>query len=158
MKGADNMNKEAAKIYGIYPGLAKNINHLETCAEDDLYHIIKHFAKQLDTYQRLTDKLGVKTTDHEYLKELRFTVDFCINNTKRFGVVLLEPTANHYVEQTPSYQTWYGWWDQYFEKDITDEDCRFYNIAKLNHEDTSDFRPKGDWNEPNEKDKALTLK
>lgn len=130
-----------ARIYGIDPGCLKNPDEVNAMSEVDLYFMIdtlggiiwsaKHAAKHDDVQPDLTEE--------------QYALEYCVSQTRKFGVELPEPTIDKHISGTPSYTAWCNFYSNHFKKVLTDQEWRDYQQAKALEQDVSLFMPQGDW-------------
>jgi len=79
------------------------------------------------------------------LEKEQYAIEYCVMQTRRFGVDIPDPKDGEHVERTPSYNAWFKWWDSYFQDELGREEFEEYLLLKHEGKDVSHFRPKGDW-------------
>lgn len=125
------------KQFGQYDGgVFKDPNILKTCTEQDLYFNIRSLDEEI--YFLAVNEETVDLTNEQYAYE------FCVMQTRRFGVELEQPKEGH-VKTTASFWKWYLWWDEYFQRTLTLKQWNEYENKRSKGEDVSQYRPKGDW-------------
>ncbi len=130
------------RLYGEDIGFLSNDIAIDftTCSEMTLYlaiyHLGGHLAKLMNGYRYIGSKRALAqqiSYDKSYNEELNnyeYAIEYCVYQTKRFGVTFQEPSTKHVVK-TDSYIAWYGKWDTYF-RSLTDlEKSEHYQLAKI---------------------------
>lgn len=123
------------KIHGLYAGVIKNPGFLETCSEADLFFNIKLYTRKLAK--------AVNPILYE-IYELEYAIEYCIYKTTRFGVEISVPEVGKHIEKTPSYLTWFDWWNEYVSS-MSYEELNNYNTLKEEGNDVTYFKPAGNW-------------
>ena len=142
------------RIYGIDPGCIKKPEEFDTMSEVDLYLIIDAMSTYI-----LNHKLNmahgkipeVDLTEHEY------ALEFMIYQTNRFGTELSDPQINQHINPTPSYHSWFEFYNYHFKNVLTDEEWNAFLEARKNNEDISAFLPKGNWKDALDKEVTKSL-
>ena len=130
------------RIYGIDPGCIKKPEEFDTMSEVDLYLIIDAMSTYI-----LNHKLNmahgkipeVDLTEHEY------ALKFMIYQTNRFGTELSDPQINQHINPTPSYDSWFEFYNNHFKNILTDQQWNAFLKARKNNQDISAFMPTGSW-------------
>lgn len=136
---------EATKQYGFWHGdFFSDPEFIKTCSEQDLYFIINILGGFI---QRMKHNMGDEETSGKVfsLSSEQFAIEYCILQTRRFGVEIPEPEKGQHVQITPSYRAWFKWWNSYFQNELTAEELDEYHILRSAGKDISHFRPKGNW-------------
>lgn len=136
--------KNEEKQFGKYDGgILKDPSCVTTCTEQDLYFYINSFGGMI---WRLNHDMAhgriEKTID---LMPYQYALEYCVMHTPRFGVKIDEPKEGEHVIASDSYWAWYRWWDEYFQRTLTNEEYDEYLRKVKNGEDISQFHPSGDW-------------
>ena len=131
------------KQFGKYDGgMLKDPSCVATCTEQQLYFYINTFGGMI---WRLKHDMAHGRIGEVDLTPYQYAIEYCVMRTPRFGVKIEEPAEGGHVKTTDSYWAWFRWWDEYFQKTLTDKEYQEYIRKSNNGEDISQFRPKGDW-------------
>lgn len=131
------------KQFGKYDGgMLKDPSCVENCTEQQLYFYINTFGGMI---WRLKHDMAHGRIGEVDLTPYQYAIEYCVMRTPRFGVKIEEPAEGGHVKTTDSYWAWFRWWDEYFQKTLTDKEYQEYIRKSNDGEDISQFRPKGDW-------------
>lgn len=131
-----------ARIYGVDPGCIKDPEKIKNLSEIDLYFMIDTLGGIMFSAWHAT-KRDDKPAD---LTEEQYAIEFCVYQTKKFGVDdLPEPEIDKHIPKTSKYNTWYTFYNNHFKNVLTNEQWDAYQMAKKENEDISEFMPKGSW-------------
>lgn len=137
------MNAEK-KQFGKYDGgILKDPSCIATCKEQELYFYINSLGGII--WRLKHDMADGRIKENLDLMPYQYAIEYCIMHTPRFGVKINEPEEGAHVKATDSYWAWFRWWDEYFQRTLTDEEYKDYQQRLNNGEDISKFRPTGDW-------------
>lgn len=136
--------KTEKKQFGKYDGdMLKDPSCVTTCTEQELYFYINTFGGMI---WRLNHDMADGRIEEELdLTPYQYALEYCVMHTPRFGVTIDEPKEGEHVKATDSYWAWFRWWDEYFQRTLTNEEYEDYRRKADNGEDISQFRPTGDW-------------
>ena len=136
--------KTKKKQFGTYDGgMLRNSAFLATCTEQELYFYIKAFKKMISQLSHDMER-GKMPKDLD-LTPCQYALEFCMMHTSRFGVKIEQPTNGEHVKATDSYLAWFHWWNEYFQKTLTNKEYKKYQHKLEKGEDISHFRPSGNW-------------
>lgn len=131
-----------ARIYGIDPGYIKDPEKIKNLSELDLYFMIDTLGGIMFSAWHAT-KRDDKPAD---LTEEQYALEFCVYQTKKFGVDdLPEPEIDKHIPRTSKYNTWYTFYNNNFKNVLTNEQWNAFQIARKENKDVSEFMPKGNW-------------
>ena len=85
------------------------------------------------------------------LTEEQYALDYMIYQTNRFGTKITIPKAGKQIILTPAYNAWYGFYSDYFNLVLSDEEWKAFLNARRNNQDVSAFLPSGKWQDTLEK-------
>lgn len=142
------------KIFGIYPGIIKDTSEVDNYDEIDLYFMIDSIGGMI---WRLNHDMADGRIERVDLTGYQYAIEYCLNQTRKFGVELDEPTPGKHMETTDSYRAWYSFYNNHFKNVLTDDEWDEFQRRKNCGEDYSKFLPKGDWREPLKQKKVKTL-
>lgn len=130
------------KQFGQYD--VKDLNYVKNCTEQDLYFNIHSLDEVILFLKHKMLDVGNEENE-ELIAKLQYEFEYCVMQTKRFGVEIEEPKEAEHVKATASYWAWYLWWNEYFQRTLTPEQWEEYQNKRKNGEDVTQYRPKGDW-------------
>lgn len=131
-----------ARIYGIDPGYIKDPEKIKNMSEVNLYFMIDTLGGIMFSAWHAT-KRDDKPAD---LTEEQYAMEFCVYQTKKFGVDdLPEPEIDKHIPRTSKYNTWYTFYNNHFKNVLTNEQRNTFQIAQKENKYVSEFMPKGDW-------------
>lgn len=132
------------KIYGIYPGYltSTTIEIVNNMSEIELFIFIEAFIMALDSvkYDMTYGKIPKRD-----LTEYEYALEYLIYQTRRFGVILPVTKTNEHIIDSPAFNAWFNFYNNYFNYIITDKEWNDFNEAIKNQLDLEPFKPKGDW-------------
>lgn len=132
------------KQFGKYDGgILKDPSYVATCKEQELYFYINSLGGII--WRLRHDMADGRIKENLDLMPYQYAIEYCIMHTPRFGVKINEPEEGEHVKATDSYWAWFRWWDEYFQRTLTDEEYKDYQQRLNNGEDISKFHPTGDW-------------
>lgn len=141
-----NLMKEEKKEFGKYDGgLLSDSSCVLTCTEQQLYFYINAFGGMI--WRLKHDMAHGRIKEEIDLTPYQYAIEYCVMHTPRFGVEIEEPKEGEHVKTTKSYWAWFKWWDEYFQRTLSQEEYDDYMNKVRNGEDISQFRPKGDWHD-----------
>jgi hypothetical protein len=136
--------KAEEKQYGKYDGgMLKDSSCVTTCSEQELYFYINLFGGII--WRLNHDMADGRIEANIDLSPYQYAIEYCVMHTTRFGVEIEEPKAGEHVKQTDSYWAWFRWWNNYFQRTLSQDEYEDYCHKVANGEDVSQFRPAGDW-------------
>ena len=136
--------KVEEKQFGKYDGgMFKNPSCVATCTEQELYFYINSLGGMI--WRLRHDMADGRIEEELDLTPYQYAIEYCVMRTPRFGVKIEEPKAGEHVQTTDSYWAWFRWWDNYFQRTLTEDEYEDYLSKSENREDVSQFRPAGDW-------------
>jgi hypothetical protein len=139
------------KIFGLYPGLLKIPENINICSQLELFFIIDGLSFSLDSAMHTHNCYDIvgSSTLSDYIDELQYALEFCIYQTKKFGVDIPDPKAGEHIELTSSYMAWLNCWDNYAKHELSDSKFGEYIRKKRDGEDISMFKSTGSWQDNN---------
>ena len=117
------------------------------CSESDLFILIASFINAINRMKNFKSAVFFPKNESVKCKE---ALEYCMLQTRRFGVEIENPPINEPVEATKSFWAWFNWWNDFFFNDPTYSRLGEYYARYLKIEDNSDIRPEGDWREAQE--------
>ena len=142
------MKEKDNRIYGIDPGFLENPEAYETMSEIELYWYIDTLSAHIwKTEEDMASGIIPKTD----LTEEEYALDYMIYQTNRFGTEITIPKAGKQIILTPAYNAWYGFYSDYFNLVLSDEEWKTFQYAIKNNQDISIFMPTGNWKDIIEK-------
>lgn len=124
------------KIYCEYSGFL-NPKEVENYPEIELFYMIYIIKSILYII-----KLEGSNID---ISEDLYALDYCIYQTKKYGVDIQKPLNDEYLSENESFKLWYNWWYTYFKYDLPYNvwlSCRETEYQNCN---IDLFRPQGNW-------------
>ena len=132
------------KQFGKYDGgILKDPSCVLNCTEQELYFYINTFGGMI--WRLKHDMADGRIEENLDLTPYQYAIEYCVMHTPRFGVEIEEPEEGGHVKPTDSYWAWFRWWDEYFQRTLTQEEYEEYTRKAEKGEDVSQFRPSGDW-------------
>ncbi len=136
---------EESKQFGKYAGgLLIDPYYPTSCSESDLFILIASFINAVNRMENSKSAIFFPKNESAKYKN---ALDYCMLQTRRYGVEIEEPQMNEPVEATKSFWAWFNWWNEFFFNDPTYSRLGEYYARYLKIEDNSDIRPEGDWRE-----------
>ena len=137
------------KKYGYYPGFLKEdgIEKVLNGSEVDLYFIINMLGGYIwrTNHNVAHGRLEITKSMAEDLIEAQYVIEYCVLNTKRFGVEIPEPKEGCHIERTESYNQWFRWWNNYFQYTLNNDEYQEFEQIYEKGGDISKFKPEGNW-------------
>ncbi|MDF2865886.1 MAG: hypothetical protein K0R72_704 [Clostridia bacterium] len=131
-----------ARIYGIDPGYIKDPEKIKNMSEIDLYFMIETLGGIMFSAWHATKR----DTQPADLTEEQYAMEFCVYQTKKFGVDdLPEPEIDKHIPRTSKYNTWYTFYNNHFKNVLTNEQWNAFQIARKENKCVLEFMPKGNW-------------
>lgn len=131
------------RIYGIDPGNLPYPEEIISQKELELYLRIDSLATVIFRLQN-----DVKDNDDpDNLTEYQYALEFCMYQTRKFGVELPNAEIDKHVLRTESYNKWTSFWHNHFINVLSSEEKWACNQAWKNGEDISRFLPNVNWQE-----------
>ena len=138
------MEANDSKQYGLYHGdFFKDPEFPKTCSEQNLYFIINNIGGFI--WQMNHDMADGRIEENVALNSEQYAIEYCVMQTRRFGVEIPDPKDGEHVERTASYNAWFRWWDSYFQNELSFEEWDEYQSLQSQGKDVSHYRPQGDW-------------
>jgi len=132
-------------IYGVHTGSLTDAQEVKNCPEQTLYFLINSLAGFI---RKMNQTVGMRRKEGNVdLSQEQYALEFCVYQTKRFGVEIPEPTQGKHVVATPSYRAWFKSWSSYFQEELSETEFKEYDKLSSAKLDISKFRPKVDWRE-----------
>lgn len=136
------------KQFGVYQGdlTEDGLRVVEKGNEQEMYTLINGLSYRIFKMEKdLKENQVLESKYEKYLEELKYALEYAILRTRRFGVIILDAEKNCHIERTDSYEQWFNWWHEYFQKTLTDDEWNEFNKRSIDGNDISHFRPEGDW-------------
>ena len=137
------------KIYGKYQGSIENRNKIKDLDEIGLWLEIDALAgylSLLNYYKIKGDFKHINTDEEEY------ALEYLMYQTTNFGVDLdLPEKENKHIKPSDSFKAWYGFYADYFKKELSNEEYKRFLRLRDNGSDTSNYIPEGNWKDKNKK-------
>ena len=136
------------KIYGLYPA-GLNPEQIDGLEEYLIYFAINDLGGYIwSINHRHSRRVDILTADElESLKKSQYQLEYLVNKTRKFGVEFSrEPQKGQHVERSESYNKWFKFWNNHFEK-MSNIDFYQFDMKLSKGEDVSEYLPKTKWNE-----------
>jgi len=140
---------EEKKIFGVYPGSLKDVEYIKNCSEQTLYFLINTLGGFI--WRMNHDMADGRIKENVDLSGEQYAIEFCVYQTTRFGVEILEAKEDEHIKNSHSYWAWFRWWDSYFQNELSSREFEEYNKLSNQKLNISKYRPKGDWKIKDEK-------
>ena len=141
------------KIYGIYPGCVDE-EKVKNLSEVDLFFVIDELGTAIWRCYHGMANHRMSVVD---LTEDEYGLEYCIYQTTRFGVELDKPEIGKHLKKTPSYDAWYKFYYNHFNKVLSQEEWDEFLKVRRAGGDVSRFMPSGDWRDLIEKPSQKTI-
>lgn len=106
--------KTKVKQFGYYDGgLFKDPNHIKTCSESELYYYITKLSSKMLRLQH-EEEIGINQ-DKIDLTPYQYAIEFCVLQTRRFGVKIKVPKKGEHIKVNKSFWNWFQCWDNYYQ-------------------------------------------
>ncbi len=130
-----------ARIYGINPGNLPYPEKVVAASEAELFLTINTYRTTMSMMNHATkrDEEPVDLTEYDY------ALDFCVYQTRKFGVELPDAEIDKRVTRTSSFVSWAIFWDNHFSNNLNEKEKAAYSQARKKGEDVSAFMPKVSW-------------
>jgi hypothetical protein len=136
------------KIYGKYFEINKTSEELELLTEQEIYFAINTLGGFIWRMNHDMADGRIESTDG-IMKDLdmaQYNIEYFVVLSSKFGTkTKVAKTVNEHVHQTKEYWTWYRWWDDYFQKELTTSEWKEYMKLLKDKKDVSCYRPSTDW-------------
>lgn len=151
-------------LFGIYPGKLKDdVDYIKKCSEMELFlqvncyyepiRMLTYYSKMKKFYQKLEDTkattyfqnkieelLNIKNIKTESdFNEYKYTADFCILQTSRFGTNVVYNVKGNIV-LTEEFKNWYNKWQAYIST-MDDDTLSFYRRCRYEGKHLDLFHP-----------------
>lgn len=136
-----NFEKANGKKYGLHIGSIGSFNDEYFKNPIKLFLTIEYLNSKIIENNEIGSKNGIiiDNTENEH------ALDFCIYQTKRFGVELPLPTSKKRMEKTESYIKWHDFYVDHF-KNFSIEQWDDFKKRLSSNSDISKYMPLDDWN------------
>ena len=131
-----------ARIYGIDPGSIKDVEAVKNLSELDLFFQISGLGHHIWRCRHEMYHGRIPQID---LTEEQYALEYMVYLTTKFGVELNEPEIDQHIKASESYNAWYSFYNEHFNKKLTQEEWNEFVRVKESGGDITPYLPQGDW-------------